>query len=100
MVVITENEEINLLRWIGRRNPAMPRIDELESCKTFEEIDGFLCIQDGIVTTQDKCNYLIEYMGIIDYYLDGGEAEPEFLYSLLRESFCDGDWRLLYGERN
>jgi hypothetical protein len=78
----------------------MPRNEQLENCKTFDEVDSFLCNQDGIVTTQDKCDYLIKYMGIIGFYLDGGEAEPDFLYSLLRESFCDGDWRLLCSERN
>ena len=75
------------------------RIAELECCKTLDEIDNFLSAQ-GLESIQDKCDFLIDYMGIIDFYLDSGETEPDFLYSILRESFCDGDWRLLCGKQN
>ena len=79
----------------------MQMIKELENCKTSNEIDFFLTAQDGITSTQDKCKYLIKYMGIIDVYFDDGdETEPESLYSLLRETFCDGDWRLICGVRS
>jgi hypothetical protein len=83
-----------------REDITMPtRIAALECCKTLDEIDNFLSLQ-GFESIQDKCDFLIDYMGIIDFYLDGGEAEPEFLYSILRESFCDGDWRLICGKQN
>jgi hypothetical protein len=80
-----------------RRNKYMPEvIRELENCKTLEEIDDFLMGEARISTTQDKCNYLIDYMGIIGiHFMGGDENDYEFVYSILRESFCDGNWRLL-----
>ncbi|MDR2598850.1 MAG: hypothetical protein LBC73_01070 [Oscillospiraceae bacterium] len=77
----------------------MSRIEELENCTTLEEVDNFLCTQTDVITTKEKCDYLKKYMGIIGVYLDGGDSDTEFLYSLLRESFCDGDWRLLCSDR-
>jgi len=83
----------------GEDMTMLTRIAELERCKTPDDIDNFLLVQ-GLDSIQEKCDFLIDYMGIIDFYLDGGEAEPEFLYSILRESFCDGDWRLICGKRD
>jgi HKD family nuclease len=78
------------------------RIEELENCDSFEEIDAFL-VRQGKSTTLEKCRFLSDYMGVKGFHflssndMDGNTLDSELLYTLLRESFCDGEWRLLCG---
>ncbi len=78
----------------------MPKNEALESCKTPEQIDSFMQTQKDISTTEERCQMLIEHMEIIGIHALGDDSnDPLLLYSLLKESFCDGDWRLMISGR-
>ena len=74
-----------------------PRIKEaLDGCNTPQAIDAFFDSETGYESLEDRIRFLSEYMGVLAFHYTGG-GNDELTYALMKEAFCDGDWRLICG---
>jgi len=64
----------------------------LEACSTKDEIDQILNMQGIYKTIEEKCFYLIEYMGAT---VHASEDDEDFntLYKVTKGVFLRGNWR-------